>query len=179
MRKLEQVINETYQNLSLFVRDLTLEKKIQEKYQKGIILTEPSFIDMTYKIGGMNKDHNTRFVLLSSRASDMRELEEDTSWGLFVLHTHSYFKVLDTFLIHGKTIIILLHIKEEDVPLFQEMDISIDTNLVNQIKQQMEEVITTPPLLELDNDIWERRVNFPIGIKDDGTFFKEKEEYVK
>ncbi len=179
MRDTLTIINETYTNLGLFVRDLFLSKEQYQRYHKGQIVTDPSFIEMTYKLGGINSKLNTRFYILSNRANDMRELEQDTVWGLYVISTHAYFKVLKKWIQNGIQVIILLHIKEEDVSFFKNHDTSFDTSFIKTIKDQLLVLQKSPPLKELDSDLWYRHTNFPIGLKEDGTFFKEKEELSK
>ena len=60
------VLNWTYQNVKLYVRDLTCDWHLLQLYQKNQILTDPSYIEMSYKLGGMLKEHNTRFCILSA-----------------------------------------------------------------------------------------------------------------
>lgn len=178
MRNLETIVQDNYKNLELFVRDSNLDSSIIQKYQEGMILTDPSFIDMTYQIGGMNPEKNIRFVILSNRASNMHELEkeEGLNWGLYVIHTHAYFKVLKNFSCKEKSIVLLLHILEEDISFFFEHQISIDDTLIQQVKEKMETSLDLPVINELDQEIWYKRVQFPIGIKDNGDYFKAKEE---
>ncbi len=171
MRSTETILNETYLSLGCFVRDLNLSKEYYQLYRKGRIITEPSFIEMTYRLGGMNSKLNTRFVILSNKANDMRFLEEDTAWGLFVIRTHAYFKVLTRFQVKGKHVIVLLQIDELDVSFFKHNEVSFDKDLVQQVKEQMNSLLSQEPVKETDNNLWYRHTNFPIGLKDDGAFY--------
>ncbi len=177
MKESIPIIQETYLSLNLFVRDLNLSKEDYQKYRKGKIITEPSFIEMTYKLGGMSPSLNTRFIILSNKGKDMQALEQDTTWGLYILTTHSYFKILGRFRLKGKQIIVLLHIREEDKDFFKTHEVSMDKNLLNQIKEKLSGLITSPPLKEIDSPLWYKHTNFPIGLKENHTFFKEKEEW--
>ena len=162
MRSMETILNETYLSLGCFVRDLSLSKKYYQLYRKGRIITEPSFIEMTYRLGGMNPKLNTRFVILSNKAKDMRSLEENTFWGLFVIMTHAYFKVLTRFQIKGKQVIVLLQIDEADVSFFKQNEVSFDKALIQQVKEQMNSLLLQEPVMEIDNDLWYRHTNFPM-----------------
>ncbi|MEG1987149.1 MAG: hypothetical protein RR047_01645 [Bacilli bacterium] len=172
MEKAEIIIKNNYNQVKMFVRDLFLKEDTLKMYTKGLIIVEPSFTEMTYKIGGLNKKHNTRFIILSNHATDMQELEEDTSWGLYVIHPNAYFKVLDILTINSKFIIILLHIQAEDKLFFMNNDVSYDQQFINNSQLLMTSVINTKPIPNIDNDLWARHVNFPIGINDDNSFFK-------
>lgn len=175
MKKNEEILNDTYNNIAIYIRDLCLDKKIINRYKKDIIVTDPSFIDMTYHLAGINKKFNTRFVIISNKATDMQELEEDTNWGLFVISANSYFKVLDKFVLNGINFIILLHISYKYLDFFKETSNTIDTNLVKKIKLLMAEITKDVPDKRYDDNDFYKRTNFPIGIKDDGTFFKDGE----
>ena len=165
------VLNWTYQNVKLYVRDLTCDWHLLQRYQKNQILTDPSYIEMSYKLGGMLKEHNTRFCILSAHAMDMSELEHGTDWGLAVLPANSYFKVLSIFAIQNKTFIVLLQIKPEHQTFHIENKISIDEQFVELVKTKMKEVIHQKVVSFLKDDLWIKKVNFPIGLTLDGTFF--------
>lgn len=173
---MEEIVNRTYNNIALYVRDLSLDKEVIDMYKKDLIIRETSFVDMTYKIGGINKNFNTRFIILSNKANDMQHLEEDTNWGLFVLGTNSYFKVLNNEVIDNINVITLLHINEYDVDFFKENTISIDNTLIKQVYVLMKQSFIEEPINDIDNDTWYKRVNFPIGIDDNNNFFEIKKD---
>lgn len=168
----EEIIKRNYQNLLLFVRDLKLNNSTIKRYTKNLILKETSFVEMTYKIGGIKKDFNTRFIILSNKANNMEELETDTNWGLYVISTNSYFKVLGNFKIAKINVIVLLHINGSDIDFFKENIISIDDELVNNVKEKLTFCINGKVLKELDDGYFYRHTNFPIGINENGQFIK-------
>ncbi len=176
--EVEMIMNRTYQNLCLLVRDLKMTVENFQKYRKGLIVTEPSFIESTCKLGGMVDTCNTRFCILTNQANDMMELEKENQvdFGLYVIGTHAYLLVLDTFQIEKKQLIVLLQIQKQDIPFFQENEVSIHASLVKQVKKQMIQALSEKPIAGIDTDLWLKHTNFPIGMKDDGSFYKEKEE---
>lgn len=168
----EEIIKRNYQNLEMFVRDLKLNSSTIKRYTKDLVLKESSFVEMTYKIAGIKKDFNTRFIILSNKANNMEELETDTNWGLYVISTNSYFKVLGNFKIDNINIIVLLHISGNDIDFFKENVISIDEKLVNNVKEKLAYELKLDVLKELDDGYFYRHTNFPIGIDEKGNFIK-------
>lgn len=169
---IEEIIKRNYQNLEMFIRDLKLNQTTVNKYNKNLILKENSFVEMTYKCGGIKNEFNTRFVILSNKANNMEELETDTNWGLYVLGTNNYFKVLDNFKIGKINIIVLLNINCSDLEFFKENIISIDDALVNNVKEKMKVDLKRKIIKDLDDGYFYLHTNFPIGIDETGNFIK-------
>ncbi len=169
---LEEIIKRNYQDLEMFVRDLKLNNSIVKKYTNNLILKESSFVEMTYMLGGIKETFNTRFIILSNKANNMEELEVDTNWGLYVISTNSYFRVLDNFKIGKINIIILLHISNSDIDFFKDNKVSIDENLVNNVKCKLKDELKKSVIRSLDDGYFYRHTNFPIGIDEKGNFIK-------
>lgn len=169
---IEEIIKRNYQGLEMFVRDLKLNNSTVKKYANNLILKESGFVEMTYMLGGIKETFNTRFVILSNKANNMEELEIDTNWGLYVISTNSYFRVLDNFKIDKINIIVLLHISNSDIDFFKDNKVSIDENLVNNVKNKLEIELKENVIKSLDDGYFYRHTNFPIGIDEKGNFIK-------
>src|SRR4051812_24493777 len=106
-QKIEEICNRTFAGLTLFYRDTNLDPGHIAKYKTGQILCERGFTDMTFKGGGL--DGNLRYLIASARAKDVSSILPDMSkYGLSLLSSGSFFKVLDVYSIGDKTQVLLL-----------------------------------------------------------------------
>ncbi|MCL1926475.1 MAG: hypothetical protein FWF95_04995 [Syntrophorhabdaceae bacterium] len=171
MSKMEEAINQTYPELMMFVRDVNLSGEIANKYTSGLIIREKGFVDASCRVMGMVTTH--RFAILSNHMFDFRPYEHGTNWGLYVAKRDSHFKVLATHEYDGKTLIILLHLPDnEDWKMFVGIEISIDEELVASSIKRFESKCNLDPIFELRSDIWLRRCLFPIGMDNEGNLYE-------
>lgn len=168
--KIENLVNQTYPGLTMYVRDANLPCIVSASYKKGMIIKERGFCDASNRVMGMVTTH--RYCILSNHMANLTEFEHGTNWGLHVAKNGSRFKVLSNFEYQGKTLILLLHLPDDDSwKIFTEIDLNIDvelvTNCIERFKSKFEEV----PIQELTSEAWLDRCAFPIGMDEDGILF--------
>jgi hypothetical protein len=112
IEKAEEAVNNTYPGITMFVRDVNLPSALAEKYTPDLIIRERGFTDASCRVGGMITTH--RFGILSNHMKDLRTFEHDTNWGLCVAQSGARFKVLGTHVHNGKTLILLLHLPDDE-----------------------------------------------------------------
>lgn len=167
----EAVINQTYPGLTMFVRDANLPSEIAAKYTVGLILREKGFTDASCRVMGMITTH--RYGILSNHMADLREYEHGTNWGLCVAQRDSHFKVLGTGEHNGKTIILLLHLPNDETwKLFQNVVINTDADLVANCIERFRNKCDEPPIPELTTETWLKRCATPIGMDYEGILFE-------
>jgi hypothetical protein len=116
--EMEAAVNQTYPGLTMFVRDVDLPAHIAEK----LILREAALCDVSPRVGGMATTH--RFAILSNHMTDLSLFEHGTHWGLCVAQANSRFKVIGKYTHNGKTMIMLLHLPNDDAwKVFQNVAI--------------------------------------------------------
>ena len=76
----EEVINEIFPGLTMYVRDVNLPPAFASKYAPDMIIMEPGFTDASSRVMGMVTTH--RFAILSNHMADFGPYEHDTNWGL-------------------------------------------------------------------------------------------------
>lgn len=164
--QIEEVMNSTFAGLSLFYRDTNLTEQQLAVYQTGMILQEKGFTDASYRGGGLATKH--RFLIASARAKNAAMFEHGTNWGLVIMNSGSFFKVLDIYTVQDKTQITLLHIPEEGVELFSKAKINIEDQIVAKAREGFEQKLSLPPIPELTTEEWLVRTKNPVGISADG-----------
>ncbi|MBK8193173.1 MAG: hypothetical protein IPK76_08170 [Lewinellaceae bacterium] len=164
-----QIMNSTFAGLTLFYRDTNLTDQQASAYKKNMILQELGFTDASYRGGGLATRH--RFLIASARAKDASMFEQGTNWGLVILNSGSFFKVLDVYTVGDKTQITLLHIPEEGVDIFAQAKINIEDQIVEKARAGFEEKLAMPPVPELATEAWVNRTQAPIGIDTAGKPF--------
>ena len=93
VKQYEDACNRIFPGLQMFVRDTFLAKETEEKYVLGKIIKEPTFCDVSCRVGGIITTH--RYAISSNRFVDFSAFKNGTNWGLFVCKRNSFFKVLD------------------------------------------------------------------------------------
>jgi len=170
LERLENAFNKTLSGLAIFARDVNLPENLAKKYGPGMIIREKAFVDASYKIGGMITTH--RYMILSNHMADLEEYENDTNWGLCVAARDSHFKVLTVHEYDGKTMILLLHLpNDEDWELFVDLKTNVDEELISASVERFEARCNTEAVPELTAEVWLDRCSFPIGMDADGNFF--------
>jgi len=161
IKKYEDAYNNIFPGLQMFVRDTFLEKATEEKYTIGKIIREPTYCDVSCRVGGMITTH--RYAILSNHFVDFKDFEHGTNWGLFVCKRDSHFKVLDVYKLNDKTQITLLHL-DENWELFENTKCNIDDDIINMSQERFRNKIDIPPIPELATKRWLERVIYPIGL---------------
>ncbi|MBE6995767.1 MAG: hypothetical protein E7429_03415 [Ruminococcaceae bacterium] len=171
IKEIEQAFNATFAKLIPFVRDTNLDEDCAEKYIPGLVIREPGYTDVSYKIGGMVTSH--RYFILSNHMADFAEFDKDTNWGLCVAKRDAIYKVLGTHSIGGKMAIFLIHLPEETNlwKIIKESSVSLETNLLEKAIVQFERTYNLPPIFELTTKEWLERCAAPLGIDDAGNLF--------
>ena len=167
---LEQLLNEIFPGLTMFVRDLDLPPALEERYKPGRILREKGFTDASCRVMGMVTTH--RFAILSNHMADLGAYEHGTNWGLFVANRSAHFKVLDVYEYQGRTQILLLHLPDDDRwRIFEDVTFSIEEQLIETSRQRFEKKAFLPPVPELAKEDWLARCAAPLGMDNEGNLF--------
>lgn len=171
IKEIEQAFNATFAKLAPFVRDANLEAGFADKYIPGMVIREPSFTDVSYKIGGMVASH--RYFILSNHMADLAEYDKDTNWGLCIAQRNSRYKVLGTHSVNGKTGIFLVHLPYENNlwKIINEASISMEASLLEKSIRLFERTYNAPPIPELTTKEWLERCAYPLGFDNAGKPF--------
>lgn len=171
-RALQEVLNRTYPGVAMLVRDVDLTYEQASKYEVGMILREPAYVDATRRVMGMVTSH--RYAILSNHMLEptTKELEQGANWGLRVANKGSRFRVLGKHTYQGKTVIFLLHLPDDDGwKLFTNAVIDSDEALIAKCKARFEAKCLLPPVEALASPEWMDRCRFPIGMDNYGNLY--------
>lgn len=169
-QKIEEIFNQTFPGLTLLYRDTDLSSDLISKYKVGQIIHERGFTD-TSRLGGGLKT-NLRYLIASAQGRDLSMFDPNSAkWGLILISSGGYFKVLDIYEKNGKTQILLLNIPETGVELFSSTTTNVEQQVIEKGRQSFDEIINAEPIAELVTNEWKERVQFPIGMDDKGNFF--------
>jgi hypothetical protein len=172
----ENACNKIFPGLQMFVRDTFLTKEIEKKYEIGKIIKDPTFCDVSCRVGGLVTTH--RFAILSNRFVNIEYFEDGTNWGLCVCKRNSYFKILDVYKINKKTQISLLHL-DENWKLFENQKSNVEDDIVNMCQERFRNKVNFPPIPELATKEWLERLLYPIGIDPQNNYIPLTGEIVK
>jgi len=169
-KKVEEIYNQTFAGLTLFYRDTTLSENLISKYHVGQILTERGFTDMSYKGGGLAT--NFRYLIASAHAKDLSAFHPNAKkFGLVLLTSDSFFKVLDIYRIANKTQVFLLEIPATAADFFASATSNIEDSIIKKARESFETKLNAEPIPELQTQEWKDRTAFPIGMNEKGEFF--------
>lgn len=169
-QQIEDIFNRTFAGLSLFYRDCELSQNLIDKYQVGQIIQERGFTDATYKGGGLAT--NLRYLIASAHAKDVAALvPQMEEYGLVMLSSQSFFKVLDILKVENKTQILLLEIPEDTVEFFENNSSNIEEQIIEKAKENFNAKVNSEPIPCLLNQEWKDRTALPLGMSDSGEFF--------
>jgi len=168
--KMEDVINRTFEGLAVYVRDVNLPDAVAGKYTPGLLVREPAFIEASCRVMGMCTTH--RFGILSNHMISLEEFERGTNWGLYVANRDSRFKVMAVREYSGKTLILLLHLPDDDDwKAFRNVTSDIEKDIISEAIEYLEEKCNLEVIPELATGEWQQRCAFPIGMDDAGNFY--------
>ena len=169
-QQIEEIFNMTFAGLALFYRDCELSQNLINKYQIGQIIQERGFTDATYRGGGLAT--NLRYLIASAHAKDVAALvPQMEEYGLVMIQSGAYYKVLDTYQVGDQTQVTLLHIAEETVDFFKENSSNIEEQIVQKAREGFEAKRNTQPIPCLQNPEWIDRTALPMGMSDTGELF--------
>jgi hypothetical protein len=169
---IEDAANDMYPGLQVHVRDANLAEDIAARYVKDMILHEPGYVDGSCRVGGMITTHRT--AILSNHMLNEHDAfgTDDNGWGLCIASRGSHFKVLGSHVHHGKTIIVLLHLPNDDRwRLFRDINVNLDADVYASCIRNFERKCDMPPIPELATDEWLARCSFPVGMDEQGNYF--------
>ena len=170
LKAVEDAVNDILPGLSMYVRDLDLDRNCEAAYQPGSIIMERGFTDASFRVMGMKTSH--RISILSNHMADFGDFEHDTGWGLFVANHHSHFKVLDVFKYRGKTQILLLHLPDDERwRAFQNITLSLEKKMIEDCRQRFKNKCLQEIVPELAGEDWLDRCRNPIGMDEQGRLF--------
>ncbi|MGL4582129.1 MAG: hypothetical protein ACRCVU_04000, partial [Flavobacterium sp.] len=168
--QIEEIFNMTFAGLALFYRDCELSQDLISNYHIGQIIQERGFTDATYKGGGLTT--NLRYLIASAHAKDVAALvPQMEEYGLVMIQSAAYFKILDIHTIDNKTQIVLLHIAEETKEFFAANSSNIEDQIVQKAREGFTAKVHTAPIPSLQAQEWIDRTALPIGMSDTGEFF--------
>ena len=159
--------NHIFPGLQMFARDTFLSKEIEEKYIINKVIREPTYCDVSARVGGLITSH--RYAILSNRFVDFGHFEHGTNWGLHVCKSGSFFKILDIFKVEDKTQISLLHL-DENWKLFEKCESIVEQDIIKMSRERFLKKYKTHPIPELATKKWLERLVYPIGINTDGNY---------
>ena len=167
VKQYEYSCGHIFSGLQMFVRDTFLENDIEEKYIIGKIIREPTFCDVSARVGALLTTH--RFAILSNRFVDIGYFEHGTNWGLHVCKRNSYFKIIDVFKIEDKTQISLLHL-DENWKLFENNSSNVEEDIIKMSQERFNKKVFSQPIPELASKRWLERLINPLGINMDKNY---------
>ena len=168
---IEKIYNDTFAGCALFYRDTFLDEELISKYEKNQILHERGYTDMSFKGGGLKT--NLRFLIASSKGKNLSTINpKSNETGHILLKSDSFFKVLDIYKVGDKTQILLLNISQESIGLFEKMTSNIENQIIVKARESLNNKLDEPVVEALNKPEWRERTKHPIGMSDDGVFFK-------
>ncbi|MEG1008820.1 MAG: hypothetical protein RSF67_03220 [Clostridia bacterium] len=169
-KEIENIVNKTFVGLTMFVKDINLSEELENKYIPGIILREKGYIDATSVIGGIPTTH--RYCILSNHMCDLSQVVSEVINGHCLSKRDGHFKVLDKFKFNDNTIIILLHLPDDDDwKMFQNTKINFEDEMISKTMEIANRKFNLKPIKEFSTIEWLERCSLPIGISSEGIIF--------
>jgi len=154
-----------------FYRDTVLSPEVLSLYRVGVLFREPTFCDTTYKFGGFAAPH--RYLIFSSNARCVDAISEHPEWGLCLWQTGRIFKVISRVQSIQHVQITLLEIPERLRQEFTTPELSeLEQRFAQQAHEQFQAALKISPLPEHQTRLWLDRLEFPVGVDDNGQFFE-------
>jgi len=174
IQAIEQAANATFPGTQIFVRDVNLPEALAAKYSDGLILREKAFTDASCRVMGMVTSH--RYAIISNHMADISAFEHGTNWGLCIAQSGSHFKVLGQYSFSEKTMVVLLHLPDDDQwKLFQNNHFNIEDQLLQTCIERFEAKCKGVVVPELTTPEWLDRCSFPLGMDDNGNLWELEE----
>jgi len=167
---IEEIGDMVFKGASFSYRDTHLSENMVAKYKTGMVIMEKGFLDSSSKGEGMSYNSNLRYLVISSQNKTMPSMFQD--FGLCMISSGSYFKVIDIINKESKTQVTLLHIPREAVDLFSKYTTNYEEFIIQQSRENFLAKITLNPVPELEDEEWIERTKPPLGMDDEGNFFE-------
>lgn len=185
-RVCKDILNTTYPGLTMYVRDINLPDDLASKYVAGKIIREKGYADSSNRVMGMITSH--RYAILSNHMNDMSKVEitgnaglemyigspkKAVAWGLHIAKRDSHFKILANYTYFDKSMILLLHLPDDDRwKFFINISSEIDSQLIESSIERFKSKCHKSPIPELISKQWLERCSFPVGMSENGVFFE-------
>jgi hypothetical protein len=170
LKNTEEIFNWTYPGATLYYRDCNLKESVIKLFKEEQILRNGYFLDVSSKAAGLDK--NTRFIIASSKAAKLYQINPDVEkYAHCCINANSYFKVMNIYVVNGKTQIFLLHIPANGLDYFSKVISNFDSQFIDRAKKSFDEKIIKEPLPELLEKQWVDRTNFPVGMDAYNIFY--------
>jgi hypothetical protein len=165
---MEAIIEQTFDNLGLFVRDAELSPEITAKYEPGLIFREKGLTYATYRVGGLAA--NCRFAIFSNHMT--KKTPDPENYGLCFAEKGSVFKVLGRHDYDGGSWIVLLHLPGGEYwKAFVGFNSPVEADMVKSCVDWLETMTKNPVIPELLKEEWVDSCKYPVGVDDSGAFF--------
>jgi hypothetical protein len=166
--QIESIVELTYNNLGVFVRDTEIAPEISAKYQPGLIFREKGLTYATYRVGGQAANH--RFAIFSNHL--IKKNPDPENYGLCIAEKGSVFKVIGRHDFQNSSWIILLHLLGDNYwRVFKDFESPVDEDMVKSVVSWLTELTKQPVIPELTRPEWVDSCKYPMGIDDNGEFF--------
>jgi len=170
---LEKIFNWTFPGLTMYYRDTNLSVHQQSRYQIGMLLRNGFFIDVANTAG--KPTQNTRFVIASSKAAPVHLINpETTKWGMHVINTNSYFKVLDIYEVENYHQIFLLHIPAKGLDFFGNANSNLEEQIISKARESFNSKFNSSIMPVFQEAEWIEKTSFAIGIDEKDNYFPLK-----
>jgi hypothetical protein len=171
---LKTAIQQTYTQLAFLSRDVNLPEDVAARYAEGLIFREPGATDASKRLGAPATTH--RFGILSNHMKDLGAFDLQNR-GLAVAAFDARFKVLARHEHKGKTLILLLHLPEENWQLLRHVRVDhFEESLIREAIEEFEKQCAMEIIPELADEEWLKRCAHPVGMDDEGRFFFPEEK---
>jgi hypothetical protein len=170
---LEAQLEAMYTDVSWYYRDFDLPTDLTDRYAPGLIIVERGFTDASKHRGGFAASH--RYLIASPAATDLSESDEtDPDRGLCVMQSGGYFRVLDVTDDGDRRQTTLLHMPEFLAEILDGNEFTnFEHRLIAQARHSFAELIDAPPIEALTKvETWLDRLQSPLGMDDNGQFFR-------
>lgn len=169
--KLPELWRETFSDVGFFYRDADLSDPVLAAYEVGRMIQERAYVDCSYLSGGLAARH--RYLIITGKARDLNALTDmDKKYGPTIIQRDSFFKVLDVYTVEGHVQITLVHIPEELIPYLHIPELNeTEEEIVEAARTNFEESLNAPTVPALAESYWLERVEFPLGVSENGDPF--------
>jgi hypothetical protein len=162
--------NRIFNQCSPFYRDATFSQSIIDKHKVGLLLRERWLVDSTHKFGGLLGNH--RYLIVSGVARDISAFAQVPEWGLCLSPSKAIFKVIGQQTSGKLTQTILLEIPEKFAIQFCTEDLSeMELTFAGYAEESFKNAAELSPLRELNNPEFLGRMEWPLGMREDGAYF--------
>jgi hypothetical protein len=174
-KEIEEIINQTFSGLMFFYRDTAIDESLVSKYEPDSIIVERGFTDMAYNIESEKNGlaTNLRYLIASAHAKDLSFFSPFAEqFSHAVLPSGTCFKVLDIYRLGDKTQILLLEIPVTAADFFSQVRINLEEIVIAKAREDFDATVNAGLLPELQTQEWRERTEFPIGMNNEGVFYK-------